>query len=212
LSARLWLEGISGIIPGGISIDDFVVVTNTDKNTAKKMLQELAANDIGRFDGDTIEFEEGDKLKVAVIAASKGAQIDDIAKNLDWKDFEGLAAKILEAHDFATMRNLVLTNPRMEIDIVGIRLGVAILIDCKHWKKMSPSALNDIVQKQIERTKHYVSKTKGAIAAPVIVTLYQDSISFVNKVPIVPIFQLESFLDEFYGNLENVETIGKESQ
>jgi hypothetical protein len=76
---------------------------------------------------------------------------------------------------------------------------------------MSPSALNDIVQKQIERTKHYVSKTKGAIAAPVIVTLYQDSISFVNKVPIVPIFQLESFLDEFYGNLENVETIGKES-
>lgn len=212
MSARLWLEGISGIIPGGISIDDFVVVTNTDKNTAKKMLQELAANDIGRFDGDTIEFEEGDKLKVAVIAASKGAQIDDIAKNLDWKDFEGLAAKILEAHDFATMRNLVLTNPRMEIDIVGIRLGVAILIDCKHWKKMSPSALNDIVQKQIERTKHYVSKTKGAIAAPVIVTLYQDSISFVNKVPIVPIFQLESFLDEFYGNLENVETIGKESQ
>jgi Holliday junction resolvase len=211
LSARLWLEGISGIMPGGISIDDFVVVTNTDKNTAKKMLQELAANDIGRFDGDTIEFEEGDKLKVAVIAASKGAQIDDIAKNLDWKDFEGLAAKILEAHDFATMRNLVLTNPRMEIDIVGIRLGVAILIDCKHWKKMSPSALNDIVQKQIERTKHYVSKTKGAIAAPVIVTLYQDSISFVNKVPIVPIFQLESFLDEFYGNLENVETIGKES-
>jgi len=212
LSAKLWLEGISGIIPGGISIDDFVVVTNTDKNTAKKMLQELAANNIGRFDGDTIEFEEGDKLKVAVIAASKGVQIDDIAKHLDWKDFEGLAAKILEAHDFATMRNLVLTNPRMEIDIVGIRLGVAMLIDCKHWKKMTPSALNDIVQKQIERTKHYVSKTKGAIAAPVIVTLYQDSISFVNKVPIVPIFQLESFLDEFYGNLENVETIGKESQ
>lgn len=212
MSAKLWLEGINGIIPGGISIDDFVVVTNTDKNTAKKMLQELAANNIGRFDGDTIEFEEGDKLKVAVIAASKGVQIDDIAKYLDWKDFEGLAAKILEAHDFATMRNLVLTNPRMEIDIVGIRLGVAMLIDCKHWKKMSPSALNDIVQKQIERTKHYVSKTKGAIAAPVIVTLYQDSISFVNKVPIVPIFQLESFLDEFYGNLENVETIGKESQ
>ena len=212
MSAKLWLEGISGIIPGGISIDDFVVVTNTDKNTAKKMLQELAANNIGRFDGDTIEFEEGDKLKVAVIAASKGVQIDDIAKHLDWKDFEGLAAKILEAHDFATMRNLVLTNPRMEIDIVGIRLGVAMLIDCKHWKKMTPSALDEIVQKQIERTKHYVAKTKGAIAAPVIVTLYQDKVSFVDKVPIVPIFQLGNFLDEFYGNLENVETIGKESQ
>jgi len=212
LSAKLWLDGIDGIIPGGISIDDFAMVANTDKAAAKRMLQELAANEIGEFDGNTIEFQEGDKLKAAIIALSKGILVDDIAKHLDWKDFEGIAAKILEIHDFATMRNLILTKPRMEIDVVGIRLGIAMLIDCKHWKKMTTSALNDIVQKQIERTRHYVTKTKGAIAAPVIVTLYQDKVSFVDKVPIVPIFQLGAFLDEFYGNLENVETIGKESQ
>lgn len=212
MSAKLWLDGIDGIIPGGISIEDFAMVANTDKTSAKKMLQELAANKIGEFDGTTIEFQEGDKLRAAIVALSKGILVDELAKHLDWKDFEGLAAKILEIHDFATMRNLILTNPRMEIDVVGVRLGIAMLIDCKHWKKTTPSALNEIVQKQIERTKHYVSKTKGAIAAPVIVTLYQDRISFVDKVPIVPIFQLESFLEEFYGNLENVETIGKESQ
>lgn len=201
-----------GIIPGGVSVEDFAVVANTDKNTAKRMLQELAANDIGRFDGDSIEFEEGDKLRATILALSKGIPVDEIAKNLDWRDFEGLAAKILESRDCATMRNLILTNPRMEIDVVGIRLGIAMLIDCKHWKKTTPSALEDIVQKQIERTKNYVAKTKGAIAAPVIVTLYQDKISFVGKVPIVPIFQLASFVDEFYGNLENVETIEKEIQ
>lgn len=212
MSAKLWLDGIDGIIPGGITVDDFAMVANTDKATAKKMLQELAANEIGDFDGTTIQFQEGDKLQAGIIALSKGIPVDDLAKHLDWKDFEGLAAKILEIHDFATMRNLILTSPRMEIDVVGIRLGIAMLIDCKHWKKMTTSALNDIVQKQIERTKHYVAKTKGAIAAPVIVTLYQDTVSFVDKVPIVPIFQLGAFLDEFYGNLENVETIGKESQ
>lgn len=201
-----------GIIPGGVSVEDFAVVANTDKNTAKRMLQELAANDIGRFDGDSIEFEEGDKLRATILALNKGIPVDEIAKNLDWRDFEGLAAKILENRDCATMRNLILTNPRMEIDVVGIRLGIAMLIDCKHWKKTTPSALEDIVQKQIERTKNYVAKTKGAIAAPVIVTLYQDKISFVGKVPIVPIFQLASFVDEFYGNLENVETIEKEIQ
>lgn len=207
-----WLNAIDGIIPGGISADDFAIVTKTDKPSARKMLQELAANNIGRFDGDTIQFDEGDKIQASILAIKKGVLIDEIAKHLDWKDFEGLAAKVLEVNGFSTIRNLILTKPRMEIDVVGIRLGVALLIDCKHWKKTTPSALAIIVQKQIERTKQYVAKTKGAIAAPVIVTLYQDKISFINKVPIVPIFQLGTFLDEFYGNLENVRTIEKESQ
>lgn len=212
MNSKLWLDGIDGIITGGITVEDFAVVAKTDQNTAKRMLQELATNDIGRFDGETIEFDEGDKLLATVFALHKGVLIDEIAKHLDWKDFEGLAAKVLEEQDFATMRNLILTKPRMEIDVVGVKLGVAMLIDCKHWKKTTPSALNDIVQKQIERTKHYVASTKGAIAAPVIVTLYQDAVSFVNKVPIVPIFQLASFVEEFYGNLENVKTIEKETK
>ena len=63
------------------------------------------------------------------------------------------------------------------------------------------------VKKQIERTKHYISKTPGAIAVPVIVTLYQDEIDFIGRVPIVPIFQFSSFVDEFYGNLEEMKTI-----
>jgi len=212
LNSKLWLDGIDGIIPGGITVEDFAVVTKTDESIAKRMLQELSANDIGRFDGDTIHFEDGDKLRATILALHKGILIDEAAQHLNWRDFEGLAAKVLEMQDLAVMRNLILTNPRMEIDVVGIKLGVAMLIDCKHWKKTNPSALNEIVQKQIERTKQYVAKTNGAIAAPVIVTLYQDSVSFVNKVPIVPIFQLASFVDEFYGNLENVKTIEKESQ
>lgn len=207
-----WLNAIDSIIPGGISIEDFVVITKTDKPTARKMLQELAANNIGKFDGDTIQFDEGDKIQASILAIKKGVLIDEIAKHLDWKDFEGLAAKVMEANGFSTIRNLILTKPRMEIDVVGIRLGVAMLIDCKHWKKTTSSALATIAQKQIERTKQYVAKTKGAIAAPVIVTLYQDKISFVDRVPIVPIFQLGAFLDEFYGNLENIHTIEKESQ
>ena len=47
------------------------------------------------------------------------------------------------------------------------------------------------------------------IAAPVIVTLYQEETRFVNRVPIVPIIQFSSFIDEFYGNLEEIRTIEK---
>jgi hypothetical protein len=47
------------------------------------------------------------------------------------------------------------------------------------------------------------------IAAPVIVTLNQEETSFINRVPIVPILQLSSFIDELYGSMEEIKTIEK---
>ncbi|MBI5377869.1 MAG: hypothetical protein HZA82_04530 [Thaumarchaeota archaeon] len=210
LNSKLWLSGLDGIIPGGISIIDFSKVIDADKNTAKRILEELSRNGIGRFDGEVIEFDESDKIRAVMLALEKGVLIDEAAKHVNWRDFEGLTAQILEIKDFATVRNMMLTDPRMEIDVVGIKFGVALLIDCKHWKRHSQSALENAVLKQVERTKQYVAKTKGAIAAPAIVTLYQDKLSFINNVPIVPIFQFASFVDEFYGNLEDMETIRTE--
>jgi hypothetical protein len=212
MNARAWLNGIDGIIPGGISPSDFAVVAGVDSNTAERMLYDLVHNDIGRFEDGLVEFADGDKIKAAIHAVQRGASIEDAAVHLSWKDFEGMTAHILEAKDFTVSKNYTMTKPRMEIDVIGIRLGIAILIDCKHWQKHSAAALGIAVEKQIERTKHYVAKSRGVAAAPVIVTLYQDKISFINKVPIVPIFQLSSFIDEFYGNLEDVEVIRKESQ
>ena len=133
-------------------------------------------------------------------------EIDEVAENISWRDFEGLVAEILESKDFATIRNYMLKKPRMEIDVVGIKLGIAMLIHCKHWKKTT-SSLRTVVQKQIERTKHYVASTEGGMALPVIVTLYQDKIDFIDKVPIVPIFQFASFVDEFYGNLDDMNQV-----
>ena len=63
------------------------------------------------------------------------------------------------------------------------------------------------MKKQVERVKHYVKKTPGAIAVPAIVTLYQEEVSFIDKVPIIPILQFSSFVEEFYGNLDEVKTI-----
>jgi hypothetical protein len=100
-------------------------------------------------------------------------------------------------------------KPTMEIDVVGIHLGTAILVDCKHWKRMSNSALEKIVLRQTDRVKHYVAITNEVVAAPVIVTLYQEETRFINRVPIVPIMQFSSFIDEFYGNLEEIRTIEK---
>jgi hypothetical protein len=202
--------GLQGIIPGGMSVQDFSAVTKMNSNDSKIILEEFVKNDIGTKQDNSYYFEDGDKLKIAMALLVKGFPIDELSIALNWRDFEGLTAEILSSKNFAVMKNMMLTKPRMEIDVVGIRLGIAILIDCKHWKRYSTSALSTAVKKQVERTKKYVAKTPGAIAVPAMVTLYQDKINFIENVPIVPIFQFASFIDEFYGNIDQMKTIGKD--
>ena len=209
MNAKLLVQGIIGVIPGGISTEDFAVVTSTDKNTAGKILDMLIQNGVGQTIGNLVNFDDGDKLKTALLAIKNGIPIEEVSRYIDWKDFEGLVAEILDSKHFDVLRNFRMTKPTMEIDVVGVRLGVALLIDCKHWKKLSNSALETIVVKQIERVKHYVSNAKDVTAVPVIVTLNQEETSFISRVPIVPILQLSSFIDEFYGSLEEIKTIEK---
>ena len=188
------INGLRGIIPGGISVQDFSAVTKINANDSKIILDEFIKNDVGSKQENSYYFEDGDKLKIAISLLEKGYPIDEISIVLNWRDFEGLTAALLSEKNFAVMKNLMLTKPRMEIDVVGIRLGIAILIDCKHWKRYSTSALSTAVKKQIERTKQYVEKAPGAMAVPVIVTLYQDKIDFIDNVRIVPSFQFASFI------------------
>ena len=205
-------QGLGGIIPGGISILDFAIVAKIDQISAKQILNVLVANSIGKFDGDFIQFTAGDKLKAALYALTEGVPIEEVSTRLNWKDFEGLVAEILESKGFRIIRNLILTKPRMEIDVIGENHGVVLLIDCKHWKRQSSSSLNNSVKKQIGRVKHYVAKTQGVVGVPAIVTLYQEQLSFIDKVPIVPISQFSSFVDEFYGNLDSLNTIETSSK
>jgi hypothetical protein len=205
----LLIKGISGIIPDGISIKDFAVITGVDENKAKEILDVLIQNEIGKINEELVNFEDGDKLRAAIFAIKNGGPVEEVSQYIDWKDFEGLVAKILDSKNFDVLQNLRMKKPTMEVDVVGMRFGIAILIDCKHWKRMSNSALEIIVKKQIARVKHYVSTTNDVIAVPVIVTLYQEETSFINKVPIVPILQFSSFIDDFYGRLEEIKTIEK---
>jgi len=207
LQLKSLTKGIAGIIPGGVSVIDFAVVAETDQISAKEILNVLVANKIGSFEGEIINFTQADKLMAALFAIKQGAPIEEVSTFLNWKDFEGIVAEILQSKDFSIIRNLVLKKPRMEIDVIGVNHGISLLIDCKHWKRLSQSALREIVRKQIERVKHYVEKTKDVKAVPAIVTLYQEELSFIDKVPIIPILQFSSFVDEFYGNLDELKTI-----
>ena len=206
---KLIIRGIRAIIPGGVSEHDFSVATQMDEFSAKELLQIFLQNGIGVLDENIVDFQNSDRIKASIFAIRNGATIEDVSEFLSWQNFEELVSRVLDENGFHIQKNLILTKPRMEIDVVGIKLGISILIDCKHWKRMTQSALNDIVEKQVERVKSYVQKTESTSAIPVIVTLHQEKIDFVKQVPVVPILQLSSFLDEFYGNLDKMKTIEK---
>ncbi|MDE1726503.1 MAG: restriction endonuclease [Thaumarchaeota archaeon] len=178
------------------------MATQTSEDLAAKILDNFMQNGIGVYKDELIHFEESDRLKTGILAINMGVPIDEISVLLEWQDFESLTAEILKSRDFETMCNVILTKPRMQIDVIGIKSGIAVLIDCKHWNKMNQSALEKAVKKQVERTRYFLLKAKVQAAVPAIVTLYQNETKFIDRVPIVPIHQLDAFCDEFYGNLE----------
>jgi hypothetical protein len=203
------VKGINGILEGGVSVTDFSIVTELDEISAKELLFTLVQNGIGTWNDDLVDFDiPNDRLQTALFAIKLGADVESVSEYLTWQDFESITGLILEKKDFDVTKNLILTKPRMEIDVVGTKMDIALLIDCKHWKTMSKSALDEIVKKQVERVKRYVSD-EGMSALPVIVTLHQEEVQFIENVPIVPIMKLSSFLDEFVGNLDSLVSIEK---
>ncbi len=209
MNPKLVVKGLNGIIEGGVSVTDFSVICELDEINAKELLYTLVQNGIGTLNDDVVDFDiPHDRLQTALFAINLGADLEDVSEYLNWKDFESLTGIILEEKDFEVTKNLILTKPRMEIDVIGKKMDIALLIDCKHWKNLSKSALDEIVKKQIERVKHFVS-TENMSALPVIVTLHQETIQFIGNVPIVPIMKLSSFLDEFAGNLDSLKSIEK---
>ena len=209
MNPKLVVKGLNGIIEGGVSVTDFSVLCELDEINAKELLYTLVQNGIGILNDDVVDFDiPNDRLQTALFAINLGADLEDVSEYLNWKDFESLTGIILEEKDFEVTKNLILTKPRMEIDVIGKKMDIALLIDCKHWKNMSKSALDEIVKKQVERVKHFVS-IENMSALPVIVTLHQETIQFVGNVPIVPIMKLSSFLDEFAGNLDSLKSIEK---
>ena len=209
MNPKLIVKGINGIIEGGVSVTDFSIASELDEISAKEMLYTLVKNGIGVWNNDLVNFNiPNDRLQTALFAIKLGADVESVSEYLAWQDFESITGLILEEKDFDVTKNLILTKPRMEIDVVGTKMDIALLIDCKHWKTMSNSALDEIVKKQVERVKRYVAD-ENMSALPVIVTLHQEEIQFIENVPIVPIMKLSSFLDEFVGNLDSLASIEK---
>src|SRR2546421_8933014 len=171
------------------------------KTMARYVLDYLVKNGIGESFRHCYSFSHEDRMKLAVLALQSGTDIEMISKSLSWQDFEAFASQLLNLSGYVAECNLNFSKPsRMQIDVVGINYDsrLAIVVDCKHWKRNNLSLISSYARKQAQRTSVLLLQIRKKIsrAIPIILTLYPTDIRLVDGVPVVPIVKFNSFIKD----------------
>jgi len=178
---------------------------------SEETLRKLWENGLIRRQRGLVEASPSQRVSIAVQAIKLGADFEHICKFLEWTEFEGIAAKAFQANGFQVLRNFRFkqAGKRWEIDVLSCREPLIVCVDCKHWqRRLSQAATVKAVEAQIERTralgaalpnyhqKARLIKWKSATLIPLILSLVPGPYKFYNKVPIVPVLQLQDFINQ----------------
>ncbi len=154
------------------------------------------------------------RIAIALKAITHGAQPEAVVENMTWKDFEGLIAQILSENNYSCIESFrrrgTATVQGMEIDVIGVKGNSIIVIDAKMWgiRSGKASALMEAATKQITRTERLAQqldrlskkisgmKPGSYSLTPVMVTWLVEEVELYEGVPVVPVFKLNSFLNE----------------
>jgi hypothetical protein len=210
----LLAKAVRAVSPQEITLEEFQYKSGiVSRTTAKDVLEYIVNNGIGNSTSNRSQylFSKADKMKLAMLALQRGCDIESISKSVSWKDFEALASEILSLCGYLTRTNIRLSKPsRIEIDVIGVSQKLAIVADCKHWRRYSISSISSYAEKQTQRTK-ILFEAKGrtkqgyiARAIPIILTLYSMDVEFIDGVPIVPISKFKSFIEDVSLHLSEI--------
>jgi Holliday junction resolvase-like predicted endonuclease len=184
-----------------------------------KLLVKLQNECVVYLKQGSVEVERSGRIKLAVQAVSLGADIEGISNLLCWQEFEEIAGFTLKNNGYVVSNNVRFkqSGRRWEIDVVGCKKPLVVCIDCKHWQhSISPSALKRIVDLQVERTRALADTLpkpslklecthwSSAKFMPAILSLIPCAYKFYCEVPVVPILQLQDFLNQFSAGTENL--------
>lgn len=129
------------------------------------------------------------------------SQLEEILDDIEWQEFEEMVGKIFEFHDYDVTVSKVITyeKTKHQYDVIAEK-GHSIIADCKKWdnRRRIKHGLKRAAKDQIDRVKRMDLKRKY----PILVTSDSSPIEFYDKVPIVPVQKLNSFISHFQENKE----------
>ena len=158
-----------------------------------------------------VEIDSEQRLMLAIEALKDHADIGSVCRQLDWREFEELTSRALEANHFSVTKHLVFKHNgrRYEIDLVGAKEPSLMCADCKHWSwGLGRSRIQNAARRQFERIRSLADEMprladrlgikawRRAVVLPTVITLSDTTRGLHEGVPIVPILRLRSFLKE----------------
>jgi len=164
---------------------------------------------------EKISVDREKRIDLAMLLVEQGVEIVDVVELMTWKDFEGLVASILTENNFrcteSFRRRGTADVKGMEIDVIGIRGGIALSVDAKMWSVRGGkgSALRTAAEKQKERTNRLTTQldrlskkipsmtNRQYNIFPIMVTWLVEEVEMHEGVPVVPVFKLNGFIQDF---------------
>ncbi len=189
---------------------------NVPTQVTEEVLKKFRDAELIKFKDKTIEVSSNQRVKIAIHAIKSGADFERVCRVLEWIEFENLVATAFEANNYVVRRRFRFkwAQRRWEIDVLGYREPLITCVDCKHWSHgWQRSAIGKAAEAQALRTKVLaealptlqkeigLGQWRQATLVPVVLTLVSVPLKFHNKVPVVPILQLQNFLNELQAHV-----------
>ncbi|ADN51578.1 hypothetical protein [Vulcanisaeta distributa] len=148
----------------------------------------------------------------------KGLFIDleSISRYLPWDEFEALIRLVFEEWGFKVVSRLrvPVAGSRVEFDVIAHRRPWVFLIEAKRWRRVS-SSIRQIVSRHLEKVELVAKEPEvlmsrigvswgEAVLIPVVITWHRASTELIDGVPVVSIYQVNSFINEFDSLIDNV--------
>lgn len=209
---------------GPVSTQLIVKISRMPKQVAYEALAKFSQLSLFKEYDDIVEASPSQRVEMSVHALHLGVDFQRVCSLLSWAEFEGFAAQALDANGYRAIRNFHFKNgsKKWEIDILGLRKPHILCIDCKHWRHGWRNAASlKAVEAQVERTAalaktllHYTGKIglegwTSATFVPVVLSLLPRPEKFVHGVPVVPILQLQDFINTVPAELHSLPHIVK---
>ncbi len=186
---------------------------------ADDMLKDFSKADLIQLRGKVIEASLNQRVKIAIHAIRLGADFESVCNFLEWNEFEKIAATTFEFNHFNVIKGLRFKGAgrRWEVDVLGCREPIIVSVDCKHWHHgWTRSAITKTIDAQMARTqalanvaptlreKMGLADWKEATLIPMVLSLFPAPLKFYRNTPVVPILQLQDFLNELPAHIDSM--------